>query len=141
LSEQNEMKRLVPDSEIDYAEDLSYTLDGVPFTGIAYEVDAQGNRSEVAYRDGVQEGESCDWYLSGVLKGRSHFRENTLHGACQEFDEQGNLTLDAFYEYGIVVRSRRYSSDGAVLEDFVISSQNPNFPLLTRYRRERGWGA
>ena len=60
---------MVPESELYIDQDMAYTSDGVPFTGIAYELIPGRWRSEVTYRDGMQDGVARDWYPSGQPKG------------------------------------------------------------------------
>jgi hypothetical protein len=51
----------VPDSELDFDEDSFCTYNGVPFTGVGYEVVPDRGLSEVTYREGLQEGPARDW--------------------------------------------------------------------------------
>ncbi|MEV6414219.1 hypothetical protein [Kribbella sp. NPDC051718] len=99
--------QFVRDSELEFDSDLVFTLDGEAFTGIAYEESAELGRSEIAYRDGLQEGLARDWYPSGVPKGESRYVQNVLHGTSREFDEQGRLVVEERYEYGVCVLALR----------------------------------
>jgi antitoxin component YwqK of YwqJK toxin-antitoxin module len=137
MGEEGSVKR-VPDSELDYDADLTYTHGGVLFTGIAYEEIPGGGISEVSYRNGMQDGVSRDWYPSGALKGEASYRENVQHGPMREYDEQGVLVHEAVYEFGILISSVKRDASGQVLESFEIDEGNPNFALLERFRRSSG---
>jgi antitoxin component YwqK of YwqJK toxin-antitoxin module len=129
----------IPDSELEFDNDLTYTANGELFTGIGYEDVPGRGLSEVSYRDGLQDGPARDYYPSGRLKGESHHRENTLHGVSRDFDPEGNLLNESLYEYGILVRSTQWDSSGRVLEEKAIDPDSPNYRLLERHRREKKW--
>lgn len=130
---------LIRDSELDYDSELVCTLDGLPFTGIAYEDSVELGRSEVAYRNGVQEGPARDWYPDGTLKGESHYVEGTLHGPSREYDVSGRLGSESHFEYGIRVTLRRYVADGKVAESEQLDPHGDEARLLERLRAERRW--
>jgi antitoxin component YwqK of YwqJK toxin-antitoxin module len=130
---------VVPDSALDYDSDLVCTLDEEPFTGIAFEESAELGRSEITYRQGLQDGPAVDWYPSGRLRGESFYVVNVLHGQTKEYDEEGRLTVRASYEYGILVRLGRYDSSGAVVEAQEIDPSSESARLLDRLRSEHGW--
>jgi len=131
--------RVVRDSELDYDSDLVCTLDGKAFTGIAYEESPVLGRSEVSYREGVQEGLARDWYPSGVLKGQSAYVQGVLHGISREFDEDGHLMIEVRYEYGIRVMARRFGSDGSVVATEELDPNDEAARQLDRLRVTHGW--
>ena len=129
---------LVADADLEYESDLVCTLGGVPFTGIAYEESPSG-RSEISFRNGLQEGLARDWYPGGGLKAESHFVQSVLHGLTREFDESGRVTSEADYEYGIQVLGRRYSADGVLLEVQDLDPESELAKRLASLRREHRW--
>ncbi|MCB7135693.1 toxin-antitoxin system YwqK family antitoxin [Cellulosimicrobium marinum] len=131
--------RLVPDAELDFDSNLVFTLDGALFTGTAFEETPDLGRSEVVYRDGIQEGPARDWYPSGVLKGESHYVQGVLHGTEREFREVGTLAEESRYEYGIRVLRKTFAADGAVISTQELDENSAEAALLCRMRREHGW--
>lgn len=129
----------VADSELDFDSDLVCTRLEEPFTGVAYEETVDGGRSEIKYRDGLQEGEATDWYPSGQLKGESSCVQNVLHGRSREFDAEGRLVSESLYEYGILVIVARVDSRGELTLVEEIDPESANARLLDRYRREKKW--
>jgi hypothetical protein len=129
----------VPDSELDYDDDLTYRWHGELFTGVGFAEGKDRAKSEVSYRYGVQDGPARDWYSSGVLKGETWFRENVQHGPVREFDQNGKLLVEESFEYGIKVSRSELTKDGELVETFRISPESSNFERLERYRREKGW--
>src|ERR1044072_575126 len=126
----------VPDAELEYDADYVYRIAGAPFTGIAYD-DAPGRgRSEVSFRDGLQEGPARHWYPSGQLRAESNIKDNVLHGRVMELTEDGRLVFDARYEHGIVMSSVRRDAAGRVVERFEIDPEGPNYAWLQQLRRE-----
>lgn len=131
----------VPDSELDFDDELFYRWRGAPFTGIGYDDIPGGGLSEINYRYGVQEGPARDWYPSGALKGESYFRENVPHGISREYAENGTLVMESFHEYGILVERRERDASGELVTTFVVSPDSKTHATLERYRREKGWPA
>jgi antitoxin component YwqK of YwqJK toxin-antitoxin module len=129
----------VPDSELDFDDELIYRWRGSLFTGIGYEDTPGGGVSEINYRYGVQEGPARDWYPSGTLQAESHFRENVPHGVAREYAEDGTLIQEAFHEYGILIERREISAAGEMVTTFLIDPDSSTYPMLERYRREKGW--
>ncbi|BDZ53054.1 hypothetical protein DSM26151_15330 [Agromyces marinus] len=130
---------LVPDSDLDFDADLVCTLDGLPFTGTAFEESPVLGRSEITYRDGVQEGVARDWYPSGTLKGESEFVQGALHGVVREFRPDGMLAEESRYEYGIRILRRTFAADGSAVTTEKLDEGGDEADLLQRLRRELGW--
>jgi hypothetical protein len=139
LVAENQPEVRVPNSELDFDDELIYRWRGSLFTGIGYEELPSGGLSEISYRYGVQEGPAHDWYASGAIKGESHFRENVLHGIAREYAEDGTLTKESHHEYGILVERRERNGTGEISMTFALDPDSYNYALLERYRRERGW--
>lgn len=129
---------VVPDSALDYGPDLIVTLDGVAFTGIAYEDSPAHGRSELSYREGLQDGPARDWYPSGVLKGESPYVQGVIHGFVKEFAESGQLLSEVLYTYGIRVLIRQYL-DGSLVSELRVEPDDFTAELLSRLRAEWGW--
>ena len=128
----------VPDSELDYDEQLSYRWRGELFTGVGFD-DSPSGLSEITYRHGVQEGPARDRYPSGILKGESWFREGVQHGTAREYDEDGRASSEAVYEYGILISRSERDQDGRLRQVYRLADDSPNSRLLERFRREKGW--
>lgn len=137
--EANGRELRVPDSELDFDDELFYRWHDSPFTGVGYENLPGGGVSEISYRYGMQEGPARDWYPSGSLKGESHFRENVQHGISREYAEDGSLIMEATYEYGILVKRRERDEGGRMVATFALGPDSDTYSLLDRYRREKGW--
>jgi hypothetical protein len=131
--------QIVRDSELDFDSDLVSTLDGKPFTGVAYEESPVLGRSEISYREGMQHGLARDWYPSGVLKGESVFFQGVLHGMTREFDEDGRLMTEVRYEYGIRILSRRFGLDGRIVEEEELDPNDEAARQLDRLRSSHRW--
>lgn len=132
-------QHLVPDEELDFDEDLVFSHDGELFTGVAYEDSAAIGRSEVSYRDGMQEGPARDWYPTGVLKGESWYVQGVLHGIATEYDESGRIAEESVYAYGIRLTRRVIGESGAVLREERLDPRGEAGQLLERLRQERRW--
>lgn len=130
---------MVSDSDLEFDSDLIFRYRGELFTGVSYEQRPNLGRSEIAYRNGMQEGYARDWYPSNMLKSESFYMQGTLHGTSREFDPDGRLLTEIEYEYGIVVVAREYDSDGRVVAVEEIDPSDYNFGLLERFRSQYRW--
>ena len=93
---------------INFNPDYSYTFNGIPFTGIAYELDSDGVLiSEMEFANGTRNGSWKSFYASGQLESATEYNNNTIHGFDREWDVHGQLTVEAEYEYGICTRSAK----------------------------------
>lgn len=131
--------RIVRDAELEYDSDLVATLLGEPFSGVAYEESPVLGRSEISYRDGLQDGPAQDWYPAGTLKGESQFRQGVLHGVSREFDHDGNVSVEVQYEYGIRTLATHFGGDGVVTSTEALDPNDEASRQLARLRVERNW--
>jgi hypothetical protein len=127
--------RRVPDSELDYTPELIYSHRGELFTGIGYDHDPTTGISEVSYVDGRQEGVSRDWYPSGRLKSETDYRANDHHGFNRDYREDGTISLEEFYEFGLRVWSKTFDEHGRVVESYQILEGSEKYRRLDHYRR------
>ena len=134
----NQPEVRVPDSELDFDDELIYRWHGSLFTGIGYEDVPGRGLSEISYRYGTQEGPARDWYPSGALKGESHFREGVLHGIAREYAEDGTLLKEASHEYGILVGRQERDVSGEMVTTFTLDPKGQTYATLEQYRREKG---
>ena len=130
----------VPESELRYddAEGV-YFLHDEPFSGVAYTAYPSGApMSESEYRYGLFSGVSRVWWESGALEGESHFALNVLHGQARLWHPNGQLVEDEDYEYGVLVRSRKWDESGVLTEEFELSESAPAYQTLLRARQVYG---
>jgi hypothetical protein len=78
----------VPYDDLDFPDwDHGYTYNGESFTGIAYELFADGRlRCEVEFRGGIEAGVWKEWHPNGMLSQEAH-----LDGECGT-DDAGSGT-------------------------------------------------
>lgn len=132
-------RRLVRDSELNYDSDLVFTLGGVPFSGTAFEESPLLGRSEITYRDGLEEGLARDWFPSGILKAEAQFVQGTLHGMAREYRPDGVLAEESSYEYGVRIFHRVLAPDGSVVQTEELEEGSYEARLVARRRSELGW--
>lgn len=128
----------VPEDDLEFDSDQVFTHDAEPFTGIAYDESAVG-RSEVSYRDGLQDGPSRDWFPSGALRSEMMYVRGARHGVSRAYDEHGHLSSETWFEYDICTLRKRYGKDGTLDGVDEIDMSAATGHLLARYRAEYGW--
>ena len=98
--------RRVRDSEVVLDEEQRASLDGQPFTGVAYDDAAVANGvtlSEVVYDDGWQSGVARDYFADGSVAAESSYFQGTQHGWDRRWSPDGQLLRETLYEFGIAV--------------------------------------
>lgn len=128
----------VNEDELEYTDELIYTWQGKPFTGIGYEHLRTGERIEVSYLDGRQTGIAREWYPDGTLKSEEHYVNGSKHGICQEWFKNGQLKTEAFYEFSIRVKEKIWNEKGELVQEFEISENDNRYSTLTTFRQTRG---
>lgn len=99
--------------------------EGVPFSGIAYEISPQGTLwCEQTYDDGTLNGLSQDWHLNGQLKSQTEYKWNRVHGRDQGWYENGRPEYDSYYELGIMLREHRWNEAGVLQKSYRVED-NP----------------
>ncbi|RZK33439.1 MAG: hypothetical protein EOO61_15315 [Hymenobacter sp.] len=108
-------------------------LDGQPFTGVAYELNSQGELwSEQGYRDGVLDGISRDWYSNGILKSETTYKWNRVHGHDQGWYENGKPAYKSVYELGTRLREQRWNEQGQLVSDYHLDTASPKYVALVQ---------
>lgn len=127
------MKR-VRNNELDYpGHDGLYYFGNEPFTGVAVHYRNGRIASEAEFRDGMAWGMSRSWYPSGKPMSERQSVAGVLHGLCQEWDENGRLSLYEVYELGVCVWRRRWDAE-QILEDWRLAESDNDFATLEMLR-------
>jgi hypothetical protein len=128
------MKR-VPIGELDYpGEDGLYYHEGEPFTGVSFDRDGLGLRSETEFRDGLTWGITRKWHLSGILEFEKQCVSGVWHGLCQEWDDRGRPIAYEVYELGVCVYRQRWA-EGVQVEDWRLIESDNDFATLQMLRK------
>jgi hypothetical protein len=127
----------VPASEVYYHHKPGRWLrDGSPFTGVRHSVLFEGMiRGEGEYRDGVKR-RLRGWLTSGPPAYDYHFFGELPHGPRREWHENGRLSEEAEYEYGVAVWWKRWNAEGTLIEEGRLQEAHPDHATLVR-RRQR----
>jgi antitoxin component YwqK of YwqJK toxin-antitoxin module len=72
---------------------------GRPFTGVSYEVMADGTRSELTYVEGCQEGPARDWDASGRLRAEESWHAKFRYGPSRTYDESGAVISQQWWDH------------------------------------------
>ena len=123
--------------ELEFIDYLTCTSDGKLFTGIAYELSEREPGKlicEISYIDGIQEGLSRDWYLSGQLQTEDYYHHGSKHGSYREWFENGQLKSEGEYELSIPIFLKEWDAEGNLIKDFRISEDSSYYERLTIYR-------
>jgi hypothetical protein len=128
-----------PFEDLEEGVDQIARLDGVPFSGVAYAVDARGRvSSEIEFANGVQHGLARDYDASGRCKAETTFKEGARDGPERHWREDGSLLSETEYELDILVERRTWDAMGGLTEHFVLDASDPLHGILNRLRRARG---
>lgn len=129
----------VPFDDLVYEDDCTYTHEGVPFTGVAYDLFSDGSRrSEAEFISGHQEGLAKEWYANGQLRFERTYMGDGLHGVSQEWYPSGHIKEASTCEFGIVIESKQWNEAGEVSKEFRLQPSNPTFDVLMKKRLIHG---
>ena len=115
----------IDEIEIEYSDGGSpiYTWKDEPFTGVAYELGADGTLlNETAYVDGIQDGTTKSWYPNGQLESAIDMKFNRPHGNFRHWYEDGRIKNEGEAELGHVLRRKEWSASGELENDYRIES-------------------
>jgi antitoxin component YwqK of YwqJK toxin-antitoxin module len=130
---------IIDDDDLYLAEDGSYEYQGKPFTGTARLRARNGVVvSEINYVDGLLHGLARYWYPSGEPRGEEHFEGNGRTGPSREWYPTGQLKRETAFEYSVRVRERQWNEAGELMEDYVLTEDQPVFRTLQKLRRMYG---
>jgi hypothetical protein len=130
------MKR-VPASELACAEDGLTYHGSEPFTGVKFELRADGTLAgEVELREGLRSGMARGWYPNGKLAEAAHYLLDVAHGLWREWEVDGTLVVEQEHELGILLWAREY--DGELKETYRLQEGDPDFETLQQLRARYG---
>ena len=109
------------------------------FTGVAYQMRPEGQLwTEEEFLDGRRHGQSRSWYPSGQIEEEATYYSSRLYGPARNWDEAGRLRREAFIEYGLRVREKKWDEDGRLTEDYEMPPNHPNYSSLQKFRAAYG---
>ena len=66
------------------------------------------------YKEGEYHGPYEDYYENGNLRFKGHYWADRLDGLAQSFFEDGTLESETTYEFGKVIKNKKYNQDGTL---------------------------
>lgn len=126
---------------LDETIDGAPTLDGVLFTGIAYERDARTGAliGLMGFRDGRIHGPSRTWDSTGHMREEEYYYLGGLHGPYRHWDEAGRLIHESYREHSISHWERTWDSSTGLSTTYKISFDPKSQAELERTRRSWGY--
>lgn len=132
--DQSRPKKRIDIEDIDF-DDYVYYYEGKPYTGVAYELDGDGElRSELTFFCGLPEGRWCDYYENGNLCGEDFYKLGLSHGQNREWHPDGTLKKEKWFEYGICTSAKEWDADGNLITDFKIDPGCDEYKQLEKRR-------
>ncbi len=109
------------------------------FTGVAYQLRRDGQlASEEGFLNGQRHGPVRVWYPSGQLQEERTSYNGLVYGPEREWDEAGQLRREAFIEYGVRVREKKWDADGRLIEEYEMAPDDPRYSRLEGSRARYG---
>jgi antitoxin component YwqK of YwqJK toxin-antitoxin module len=122
-------------TEIDFNDDHSYSYHGRPFTGVAFEQTSEGKLiSEIAFVEGVKEGQTREWYTTGAQRFEKNYRYNALHGEGREWLETGRLKKRTLHELGVLLEKDEWDEEGNLIFMYRLTESDSNYKILQQLR-------
>jgi len=125
----------VNSDDIELTDEGAYLFNGRPFTGIGFDLDADGRIwSELEFVDGRQTGVTKG-YERGRLIRETQFLNGVYHGVHRQFDDDGCVEAEEVYEHGICLCRFRRNIDGELELAFELLPADPNYKTLELMRK------
>ncbi|MCW1927266.1 toxin-antitoxin system YwqK family antitoxin [Bhargavaea beijingensis] len=110
--------------EMDPPDDILFVPEGdsmddwVPVTGVVYDLD--GDEKTLLfygeYDSGLPHGISVNFHYNGQMERICHIFHGAIDGEDKKWDSAGNLIFQGEYVYGILVRYKKWTSSGELIE-------------------------
>jgi antitoxin component YwqK of YwqJK toxin-antitoxin module len=131
----------VPSADLFFAEDGLTYHGRDPFTGVGYELRADGSlASKVEYAEGLRSGAARGFYPHGQIAEEVHNLLGVAHGSWREYEKDGSLALEQELEHGILLWERQRGADGELRETYRLREDSPDFEALRGLREVYGRG-
>ena len=117
---------------LDFEADNTAVIDSGPFTGIAWEIEPNGNLANVVYYQGLQWGPARTWDPSGVLIEEEWWNRNSRSGSSKSWNDRGQLIREATF-HGILVSEKIWNSEGNLLSEFSLGPDDPWIRSMEKY--------
>jgi antitoxin component YwqK of YwqJK toxin-antitoxin module len=125
-------RKLFDDLDYDFTES-KFTLNGKPFSDIAYEVHEEGwVLSEGVYINGYKNGLHLEYFSSGIISSESYYSFNALHGTSREWFPNGNIRKETFALFAVIIREKTWNVKGVLIQVYEIDRQSFNYELMLR---------
>lgn len=132
------MSKRVELDELEY--EGYYTYEGIPFTGVAYELYDDGQiMSETAMTGGVEDGLQVEYYENGQIKSKLTKHNDWIHGYVTEWYEDGKIKMKSLIEYGIVVWQQQFDEGGQMDYVFEMDTSSEQYEKLKAFREKKNW--
>jgi antitoxin component YwqK of YwqJK toxin-antitoxin module len=115
----------IDELDSDYTEggSIIYIWEGRPFTGIAYELNRDGNLvNETSYVEGIEDGLKKDWYPNGQPKSSTEMKWNRPHGNFTHWHVNGQKKYEGVAELGHDLNSQEWDESGKLINEYQIES-------------------
>lgn len=123
--------------DLDTDIDQRLTLNGIPFTGVAFETYSNGQlREEQSFVDGIPEGFGRSWYANGQLADEGSSHRGAPHGIVRQYYDSGALKQEALCEFGICIKRKQWDKCGNIVEIYEIEGDGWQMRLLKQYRNQ-----
>jgi antitoxin component YwqK of YwqJK toxin-antitoxin module len=126
----------VRDDELTEEPDLTYTLDGAPFSGTVFDTFPNGRVwSELEFVNGHQEGAIREWYENGQLKSEGMHLGEGIHGPGKEWHANGQVKSEWVGELGILIEAKEWDEQGRLIREFRLEPTDPAHEFLIAKRK------
>lgn len=106
--------------DLTYSGEGIYELDGIPFTGVAVELGADGVViSETTYKQGQLFGRSREWHPNGRLILEVVYGGVEDRNYLREWYAGGQAKAEEVTQLGKLLLRREWSGDGKLMREFI----------------------
>jgi antitoxin component YwqK of YwqJK toxin-antitoxin module len=122
--------------DLEYTPIGVYLLNGLPFTGTAYEQDENGKRvCEIPFVAGKEQGLSHAFFSSGRFSQETPYVAGKKHGTEFEWFEDGQVRQERVFEFGVMMTSKEWSREGILVKEYARPCDDHLYKLVEKERK------
>ena len=115
------------------------TWNGMPFTGVAYELWPDGSpRAEQHYQEGREHGPGMEWYADGKRAESGEYRFGSGHGIQRKWWPNGMLKSQVTARFGQEVARKEWDERGTLTHESTLDPDSAAYKRLLEIEAREG---
>lgn len=114
-----------------------FLLNGEIYNGSVFEIHNNNLVAEAEVRRGKKNGRQVLYYPDRCIERESYYVDGVLDGIIKNYDTNGFLQEESFFEKGICLWYKLFGAKGALVKEYNIDKTSFEYILLERLRERK----